>query len=155
MTYAEALALGRVGFGGVCSGSGALELSHQKRSVPVVFFNELEKRKFAFFDSLRPRKLAEYVHRCRGLMGSEYESWRFRGALPQIVGGGAPCVFAAWPGRRLGVRDARSIPFTDGVPKVVAALEATTPRSVWAVIIENVEGVTTVSDGEALLRLLM
>ena len=74
---------------------------------------------------------------------------------PKLWAGGAPCVFAAWPGRRLGVRDARSIPFTDGVPKVVAALEATTPRSVWAVIIENVEGATTVSDGEALLRLLM
>ena len=41
-----------------------------------------------------------------------------------------------------------------GIPKLVAALEATTPRSAWAVIVENVEGATTVSDGEALLRLL-
>ena len=154
VTYAEAVTFGRVGFGGVCSGSGALELAHQKRQVPVVFFNELDKRKFVFLDSLHPRKLAEYVHRCRDLMGSEYESWKFRGPLPRIVGGGPPCVFAAWPGRRLGVQDARSIPFTDGIPKLVTALEASNPRSVWAVIVENVEGVTTVSDGEALLRLL-
>ena len=60
----------------------------------------------------------------------------------------------AWPDKRLGVRDARSIAFTDGVPKIVAALEAPAPNSVWAIIIENVEGVTTVSNGEALLVLL-
>ena len=150
----DALAMGSVGFGGVCSGTGVLESEHAKGGVPTVFFNELEKRKFAFMDALHPRLLAEYVHRCRDLLGCEYESWAFRGLLPRIVGGGPPCVFAAWSGRRKGTADARSRPFTIGVPKIVAALEKKRPSSVWAVLIENVEGVLTVDDGEALVTLL-
>ena len=150
----DALAMGSVGFGGVCSGTGVLESEHAKSGVPTVFFNELEKRKFAFMDALHPRLLAKYVHRCRDLLGCEYESWAFRGLLPRIVGGGPPCVFAAWSGRRKGTADARSRPFTIGVPKIVAALEKKRPSSVWAVVIENVEGVLTVGDGEALVTLL-
>ena len=152
LSMEDALALGRVGFGGVCSGIEALELAHRKKGVPTSFFMELDRMKFNFLDQTHPKLL----HRCMDVLGDEYKAWFFPRplALPRIVGGGPPCVFAALSGRRRGVRDDRSKPFTHGVAKVVASLDANRPSTVWAVIVENVAGVTWLDDGEALTMML-
>ena len=152
LSMEEALTLGRVGFGGLCSGIESLELAHRKQGVPTSFFMELDRMKFNFLDQTHPKLL----HRCLDVLGDEYKSWFFPRplALPRIVGGGPPCVFAALSGRRRGVRDDRSKPFTHGVAKVVASLDANRPSTVWAVIVENVAGVAWLDDGEALTMML-
>ena len=152
MTESEALEAGRVGFGGVCSGIESLELAHRKKGAPTSFFMELDQMKFNFLDSAHPK----FVHKCMDVLGEEYRSWFFPSplTLPRIVGGGPPCVFAAWPGRRRGMRDNRSKPFTHGLAKVVKSLDANRPSTVWSVIVANVAGVAWVDDGEALVVML-
>ena len=152
LSFDDALELGRVGFGGLCSGVESLELAYRKKGVGTAFFIESDRMKFNFLDQIHPKM----IHRCLDVLGSEYESWFFPRplALPRIVGGGPPCVFAASSGRRRGVRDDRSKPFTQGVAKVVASLDANRPSTVWAVIVENVAGVAWVDDGEALVMML-
>ena len=152
LSFDDALDLGRVGFGGLCSGVESLELAYRKKGVSTAFFMENDRMKFNFLDQVHPKM----IHRCLDVLGSEYESWFFPSplALPRIVGGGPPCVFAASSGRRRGVRDDRSKPFTQGVAKVVASLDANRPSTVWAVIVENVAGVAWVDDGEALVMML-
>jgi site-specific DNA-cytosine methylase len=152
MTESEALEVGRVGFGGVCSGIEALELAHRKKGVPTSFFMELDQMKFNFLDSVHPK----FIHKCMDVLGEEYRSWFFPSplALPRIVGGGPPCVFAASSGRRKGMSDHRSRPFTHGLAKVIKSLDDNRPSTVWSVIVENVAGVAWVGDGEALIVML-
>ena len=152
MTESEALEAGGVGFGGVCLGIEALELAHHKKGVPTSFFMQLERMKFNFLDSVHPK----FVHKCMDVLGEEYRSWFFPSllALPRIVGGGPPCVFAASSGRRRGMSDYRSKPVTHGLAKAVKSLDDNRPSTVWSVIVENVTGVAWVGDGEALIVML-
>jgi len=70
LSFDGALELGRVGFGGLCSGVESLELAYRKKGVGTAFFMENDRMKFNFLDQIHPKM----IHRCLDVLGGEYES---------------------------------------------------------------------------------
>ena len=141
-----ALAAGGVGLGEIAAGTGALSHSGCKLGVPAVFFIERDAQKFKCLESLHPNA----VHKCFGIMGSEYTAWLFPGLQPRILCGGPPCVFAAKAGRQLGLLDLRSRVFTNEPGLVIRGVSRGPVGKVWFVVLENVGEVAVLESGARL-----